>query len=309
MGTIGAALGHSADAAVYTQQAVLAKVAYHARFWDDVHSCYNDKGKLGKRGPCTQTGYVMPLVIGAVPAGLRVQVAAALATDITKGEHGHLNVGIVGTTFVLDALTAEGYADVALQLLMRDDYPSFGYMIQQQATTLWEAWEGTPTKQVSSRNHIMFGGNVGTWFATAVAGLDTLSNATSSGWKDILIAPTAAALLTLPHAEASQQTRFGDARVAWAIVQGSSSKTASKTVSINVTIPPGSNAELFLPLLSCASTQGTCVQVQEAGQAVWKGGHFIPHAGFHSGRTTIRNNRTTLALAVGSGNYTVLATL
>ena len=48
-----------------------------------------------------------------------------------------------------------GRADVAIDTLMNDTYPSFGYMLSQGATTLWEAWEGTHTDQHSSWNHIM----------------------------------------------------------------------------------------------------------------------------------------------------------
>ena len=163
-----------------------------------------------------------------------------------------------------------------------------------------------------------FGGNVGTWFTTTVAGLDTVSNATSSGWRDIVIAPTAAALVhpKLPHATATQLTRFGLASVSWARSsttqgKGIASRVATVQLSLNCSIPPGSTATIYLPVLNSAGSL-SAVMVQEGKVTVWKDGKFQPQAsvpGFHSGRSTVRDNRTTVALAVGSGNFTLVASL
>ena len=43
-----------------------------------------------------------------------------------------------------------GDDELALDVLLQDGYPSLGNMLFQNGTTLWEAWEGTPTHQVSS---------------------------------------------------------------------------------------------------------------------------------------------------------------
>ena len=71
-----------------------------------------------------------------------------------------MDVGIFGTTWFFDVLRAHELDSVALGVLNETTYPSFGYMISQGATTLWEAWDGTAHTiggGGTSRNHIMFG--------------------------------------------------------------------------------------------------------------------------------------------------------
>ena len=73
---------------------------------------------------------------------LRARVVTTLIDDIAA--HGyHLNTGIVGIKFLLPVLCEEGYPDVALMIAQQRTPPSYVYMVQQGATTLWETWEST----------------------------------------------------------------------------------------------------------------------------------------------------------------------
>ena len=67
----------------------------------------------------------------------------------------HLNVGIVGIKFLLPTLSAAGRGDVALMIAQARTPPSYIYMVEQGATTLWETWTGTQYQPTASRNHIM----------------------------------------------------------------------------------------------------------------------------------------------------------
>jgi alpha-L-rhamnosidase len=62
------------------------------------------------------------------------------------------DTGIFGTEVVVRTLFEHGYAQTAVDLLASHAYPSFGYMMDHNATTLWEQWDG-----VLSHNHPMFG--------------------------------------------------------------------------------------------------------------------------------------------------------
>ena len=79
------------------------------------------------------------------------KVLDRLLAAITEQDF-HLTFGILGAKYVLNSLLQYDQAETAYALLTQRSYPSWGYWIDQGATTLWESWEGT-----TSRNHIMFG--------------------------------------------------------------------------------------------------------------------------------------------------------
>lgn len=83
-------------------------------------------------------------------------------------------------------LSDHGHHDVAMALATQTTFPSWGYMVMQQATTMWESWEGTEYKAVSSRNHIMFGSQ-SSWYYQYIAGIKVAPD--SAGWDHIHIAP------------------------------------------------------------------------------------------------------------------------
>ena len=70
----------------------------------------------------------------------------------------------------MDALTENGYVDDAWRLITREEYPSIGYMLQQEATTIWERFELKKTPGMNSHNHPMYGA-VGYWFYAYIAGV------------------------------------------------------------------------------------------------------------------------------------------
>jgi len=294
MSEIAAALGHFTDAANYQKQLALARSAYHNKFHVNQTS-----GGCFYAG-CTQTAHLMPLVAGAVPPALVPKVADILVSLIANGDHAgvgvqamHLNLGIVGTTFVFDALTSLGADDVAMQVLLQDTYPSFGHMVSNNATTLWEAWEGTATNQVSSRNHIMFGGNLQSWVFSGIVGLDTESNGTSSGWQHILIGPVHAAVQKLGYAQGAVNTRFGNASVSWRLESGS--------LALETTVPPGATASLSIPLLEASPAD---VIISEDGVDVWKNDRFISgQPGISGAVVTKRGTKVAITFVLSSGSY------
>ena len=65
------------------------------------------------------------------------------------------DTGIFGTKVLIKVLFERGFGETAVALLGSKLYPSFGYMINHGATTLWERWDGDENW---SHNHHMFGG-------------------------------------------------------------------------------------------------------------------------------------------------------
>lgn len=82
---------------------------------------------------------------------------------------GSMDVGLLGSKTILNALSANGYADLAYQLASKGTYPSWGWWIKNGATTLYENWRIDGKKDISL-NHIMFG-EISAWYYKALGGL------------------------------------------------------------------------------------------------------------------------------------------
>ena len=63
------------------------------------------------------------------------------------------DTGIFGTELLSEYLVQEGEIQLLLNLLTGENFPSFGYMKKNGATTLWEGW-----RNEGSLNHPMMGG-------------------------------------------------------------------------------------------------------------------------------------------------------
>ena len=74
------------------------------------------------------------------------------------------------TRYMMDMLTKFGYIDDAWKVITSDEYPSFGYMFQNEATTIWERFEMKKNPGMNSHNHPMYGA-VGYWFYAYLGGI------------------------------------------------------------------------------------------------------------------------------------------
>ena len=196
----------------------------------------------------------------------RVLESSRLASSWPKGPlmywsgGPHMDCGIFGTTFFFDALVAHGQEALGIDVLTNTGYPSLGYMIANDATTLWEAWEGDAHHiggGGSSRNHIMFGGGVARFIAAAVAGLGTDDKV--HGWKKLLVHPSPHAFRKVGASSLSRSTPLGLASVDW-------SASAEGQVSMAVTVPVGATASLRLPLLLTSLEGKESLAVAHNGQ-------------------------------------------
>lgn len=101
----------------------------------------------GTVGSGSQTSYVLALKFGLLPEGIRQAAAQRLAADV-RARGVSLTTGILGTQFILDVLADTGFCDLAYGLLLRTEFPSWGYAIRRGATTVWETWwAGQPEEQ------------------------------------------------------------------------------------------------------------------------------------------------------------------
>lgn len=132
--------------------------------------------KDGRLESDTQSAYLMALGFGLLDEADRDSALGHLLNSISVAD-GHIQTGIHGIRLACLVLAECGRADVAYDLLLKKTYPSWGFSIENGATTIWERWDGwTPERgfqsvNMNSLNHYALGA-VGEFLYARVAGIE-----------------------------------------------------------------------------------------------------------------------------------------
>lgn len=162
-------LEHADDYKHYSGILAPLPAAFNARLFDAANATYIEPGRSSNAQQLSvQTTISLAYQLGVIPDEHLDTVIDTLVADIAAHDY-HLNVGIVGIKYLLPTLSQSGRGDVALMIAQARTPPSYIYMVEQGATTLWETWYSlryspggrpdrpAPTPGVPSWNHIMFG--------------------------------------------------------------------------------------------------------------------------------------------------------
>jgi len=231
------ATGRTADEEKYAQLFLKVRAAFQKQFVRSdgfVAGADNSASTFGvinnpdarSSGGDTQTGYVLALHMNLMPENLRAAAAKHLADKI-EANHGLLGTGFLGTPYLLEVLTQNGYANLAYHLLLNTAYPSWGYMIEHGATTMWERWNGNQMlsqPEMNSFNHYAYGA-VGAWIYRYAAGVD--ATPLDAGFHTVVLRPVFDA--HLGHVAFNYDSVYGPIHSDWT-VKGS-------TADWHVTIP------------------------------------------------------------------------
>ena len=185
----------------------------------------------------TQTALGCAVYQGLAGPERRTALVAQLVGNV-ESQGNHLDCGILGTKYLLHALSDNGRADVAYKVATQTTPPSWGYWIRQGATTLWEQWEDGPHKDFS-RNHIMFG-DVSAWFYETLAGIRP--DPAQPGFKHIVIQPHPVGDLT--WVKAYHDSGYGRIVSEWQREDGK--------LTMNITIPANTTATVYVPTKNVA---------------------------------------------------------
>ena len=207
-------LGLNAEAKEFATIRDKAAEAFHRELYDPATGSY---GKFGSN--------VMALKLG-VPAERKAKVVKALRDNIAE-VNDHLDTGIVGTRYLCEILVENGLEDLAYKIINQRDFPSFGWWIEQGATTTWEQWDGG-----NSRNHPMFGGGIG-WFYRDLAGLE----ATDAGYRSFEVRPVLPE--GLEWVRYSHNTTYGEIDIKW--------QRKAEDFTLSCVVPVGSTATIWVP--------------------------------------------------------------
>ena len=221
---VARALGRAEDAARY--QALFERVRsdFNARFLSP-EGFYREKNEEG----FLHTAQILPLAFSLVPDAVRALLAARLAADI-QARGGNAQVGVLGATYVLPALTASGHHDTAVLFATQTDEPSWGYWTDIAGfTALGEHWPA----DTRSRNHHFFGAIV-QWLYEDLAGIRPLD----PGYRTIELRPEVPSD-GLQAVSASYDSVRGTIGSAW--------RRQGGAFEWDIVVPPNASARVFVP--------------------------------------------------------------
>ncbi len=245
---MAAIIGKDSDALSYENLADNIAEAFNKKYFNTD----NDNYESG-----TQTANLLPLAFGITPEWQADKVIANVVNDI-KQRDTHLSTGFLGTGYLLPMLSKYGYHDLAYQLAVQTTYPSWGYMVEKGATTIWELWNSdTEGPGMNSRNHFALG-SVGEWYYGYLAGIRP--DPDIPGFKRIIIAPQPVG--DLAWAEAKVETAYGTVKSRW-------DKTDGRLI-LKLSLPANTAGWLRVP--TDGKTEPT---IEEGGQVLMQNGKAV----------------------------------
>ncbi len=204
----------------YDKYSLLAgkiKKAYNNKFYDYNQQQYEDGSQFSNS---------FPLFLGIATEFFGKAALGGLVVDILANK-GHLNTGILGTKYMMEALSRENHSKMAYLMATQTDYPGWINLIQGR-TTFSEHWN-----QTGSNNHVMFG-SIDSWFYKVLAGINV--DETKPGFKNIIIKPYIAS--EMDWVKASVKTIRGQVNVEW--------NKDGEDLILNIQIPANMTATVYI---------------------------------------------------------------
>ena len=263
MGQLAMQLGMEGDMMAYDKRQQKLKDAFNRHFYHPESGSYSNN---------TVTANLLSLEFGLVPDGDEERVLQNIIDVIKNTYNDHVSCGVIGMQHLMSCLTRRGHLDQAMRIILQKDYPSFGYMIENDATTIWELWNGnTADPAMNSGNHVMLLGDILVWMYGELAGIRQSPG--SRAYKELDM------YLSMPeelnHVRATHDTPYGKVSSEW--------QRTEEGITWEVEIPANTSARIHIP-------NGYTIQ------------------GMHSLRwASAEIEGNNICLLVGSGSYTINA--
>ena len=206
------------------------------------HVLYPDSVFYGNN---TVTANLLPLAIGIVPDDCKDDVIKNVVENICIKNKHHVSCGVIGISWLMRGLSdiachtstfrlKNGFADVAYRLATTKTYPSWGYMTENGATTIWELWNGDKANpSMNSGNHVMLLGDLLTWCYQYLGGIRS-----TNAYKHITLKP-AYEIQDCEWANVSYDSPYGTIKSHW--------RKTLQHLEWDVTIPCNTTADICLP--------------------------------------------------------------
>jgi len=219
--------GNDEDIEAYKQLADSVYKAYNNKYFDTSRKCYGNN---------TATANLLSLAYQLVPEEYRQDVFNNIVQKTMVDFNGHISTGLVGAQWIMRILSEYGRPDIALKLATNTTYPSWGYMAEHGATTIWELWNGdTANPAMNSGNHVMLLGDLVIWYYENLAGIK--SDPDNVGFKKIIMNPLTS--VELNFVKASYHSPYGLIKSEW--------EKKGNAFNWAVTVPVNTTAVIYIP--------------------------------------------------------------
>lgn len=281
MADMAQAIGKDKEAADYRALLANIKAAFNRKYVKSDGALTVD----------TQTAYALALYMDLLPPELRLKSGKILADKLRAGEtadNSGMTTGFLGTRPLLPVLSDVGEHDLAVKHFQSHKFPSWGYEVEQGATTIWERWNsytkdkgfgGPQNAEMNSFAHYSFGA-VCEWMFFRLAGIDS----DGPGYKKSIIRPSPPSPGSNPErvpinwVKAHYDSVHGRIESNWRLQNG--------RFELEATIPANTTATVYVPATGAE-------QVTEGGKPLAKA----------KGVKFLRMENNAAVLAVDSGAY------
>ena len=271
MSQIAALLGHDDDSQYYRALSDTVKQAFNEKFFSPETNIYGVDSTF-------QTYQLLALAGDMVPDGHAKGVLQTVADDIRK-RNNHLNTGMIGTKYLWSIMSDGGFHELIYKVATQESYPSYGYWLRNNFTTMPEDWAGN-----ISHNHQLFA-SITEYFYCCLAGIRTpVTGGTTNGYRHIMLQPCMPD--SLRSVRAALQTPAGKIVSGW-------ERRNTQEYKYEVTIPANTTATLLLPATKHA-------RLTESGKTVWNNGVATDKS---RGVLSINASENNLQIELASGKY------
>ncbi|WP_167619366.1 family 78 glycoside hydrolase catalytic domain [Maribellus sediminis] len=217
----------------YERLAEKLKNQIRTEFWDKPV-----EGKINR-----QTLYSTLLYHGIIPEKDLDAASDSLLMAVHNGPSGHFITGIFGTKYVLETLSQYLTPEKVFEIVNSTEFPGWGFMIDNGATTLWETWK--ESDNTYSNCHPMFG-TVTEWYYRWLGGIRP--QAQNPGFRKFTLAPSTPE--GLDFVKCVYHSPHGEIVSNW-------EKTGENSYLYEMKIPSGSTADVKLKV---ADSQSISIQ-------------------------------------------------
>ena len=226
-------LGFTEDVDFFNQEITTTTIAFNDKYFNRVTGVYANN---------TVTANILPLWFGMVPKGLENKVLESIVDKTMNECGGHVSTGVIGIQQLMRCLTEYGRGDLALKIASNDTYPSWGYMVRNGATTIWELWNGnTADPAMNSGNHVMLLGDLILWEYEYLGGIRALE----PGYSKIQFKPYP--IKGLDFVNCTYNSVSGQIESHW--------KREGNRFEWDIVIPANTTAEVCLPTVNGYETK------------------------------------------------------
>ena len=224
MAKVAQVLGTTSDAAKYSALAQSLASEYNAKY------LHTDSAGNAWYANNTEASNAVALDAGLVPPQYHQAVVNSLVAAV-QGFNDGIGTGSVALGPLFRALHDAGRDDLIYEMVTNPNGPSYAFLVNQGATTLWENLNGSG----GSHDH-QFLGDVDAWLVHDVVGIDQAPG--SIEYRKLVVRP--AIVDDLGHASGTFITPQGRSAASW-------ERTPDGRVAMDVTIPANTTAEIWVP--------------------------------------------------------------